>query len=60
MEIYDKNIFNIQLEINNNCKEEIHGDIACTNDNELLFLYNDVLNIIYFTDSKNYKISQKI
>ena len=59
IKIYDKNIFNIQLEINNNCKEEIHGDIACTNDNELLFLYNDVLNIIYFTDSKNYKISQK-
>ena len=59
IKIYDKYIFNIQLEINNNCKEEFHGDIACTNDNELLFLYNDVLNLIYFIDSKNYKISQK-
>ena len=59
IKIYDKNIFNIQIEINNNSKEKMFGNIACTNDNELLFLFNNVLNIIYFIDSKNYKISQK-
>ena len=61
IKIYDNYIFNIQIEINNDNKvENFIGNIACTKDNELLFLSNNVLKIIDLRNSNIYEIIQII
>ena len=59
IKIYNKQNFNTEIEINNNDKEN-PGDIACANGNALLFISNDIFKIVYFLDSKDFKIVQSI
>lgn len=70
IKIYNQNYFNIEIEINNNYHKDTHEKekentytdnykLACTNDNDLIFIANGTLNIAIILNAREYQITQK-
>ena len=65
IKIYNQENFDIEIEINNNKSYEYkdtRGEeykLACTNDNELVFIANNLINIAIILNAKEFKITQK-